>query len=303
VIAWEWFEKWKTAKAESHHSKVIARLKKDVFPWIGGRPVAEINAPDVLAVLRRIESRGVFDTVQKAKESISQIMRYAIATGRRTDNDPCPSLRSALHPVQRKHFASLIEPAQVAELLRAVDAFKGMYQVRAALALAPLFFVRPCELRTARWGDIDLERMEWCYVASKTKTEHLVPLSRQAVAILEELYPLTGRREYVFPGRDPKQPLSTSTLNAALVRMGYTGKEFVLHGWRACARTLLAEELHYPPEVIEHQLAHTVPDALGTAYNRTKFLKERVQMMQRWSDYLDKPKAGADVIPLHGQAA
>jgi hypothetical protein len=177
VIAREWFAQWKTAKAESHSSKVIARLENDVFPWIGGRPVAEINAPDVLAVLRRIESRGVLNTIQKAKETISQVMRFAIATGRRTDSDPCPSLRGALPPVQHKHFASLTEPSEVGALLRAIDAFKGTYQVRAALALGPRVFVRPGELRAARWADIDLDKAEWKYVVSKTKTEHLVPLS------------------------------------------------------------------------------------------------------------------------------
>jgi integrase len=304
MVAREWFGKWKTTKAESHYSKVIARLENDVFPWMGASPVANIKAPEILAVLRRIESRGAMDTVQKAKESISQVMRYAVAEGRREDNDPCPSLRGALSPVQHRHFASLTEPADVARLLRAIDAFKGTHVVRAALALAPLFFVRPGELRAARWADINLEKAEWCYIVPKTKTPHLVPLAQQALTILRELQPLSGHREYLFPGRDPKQPISNSTLNAGLTRMGYDTKtEMTGHGFRAMARTLLAEELHQRPEVIEHQLAHRVPDALGTAYNRTKFLKERRVMMQVWADYLDKLKVGAEVIPLHGNAA
>jgi integrase len=166
-----------------------------------------------------------------------------------------------------------------------------------------LVFVRPGELREAKWADVDLERAEWRYTVSKTKTEHLVPLATQAVAILRDLHPLTGHHEYVFPGRDPKRPISNSTLNAALQRMGYdTQTEMTGHGFRAMARTLLAEELHFPPEVIEHQLAHRVPDALGTAYNRTKFLKERKAMMQAWADYLDRLQAGAEVIPLRGTA-
>jgi integrase len=299
VVAREWYEQWKTTKAESHYSKVLARLEKDVLPWLGGKAIAEITAPDVLAVLRRIESRGVLETARRAKESISQIMRFAIASGRRIDSDPCPSLRGALRPVKHKHFASLIDPKQVGELLRAIDSFKGTYPVRAALALAPLVFVRPGELRAMKWADIDLEVGEWKYLVSKTRTEHLVPLARQAVAILEELRPLTGHGEYVFPGRDPKRPISNSTLNAALIRLGYnTKEEFTLHGCRAMARTLLAEQLGFDPQVIEHQLAHAVSDPLGAAYNRTRYLEQRKKMMQAWADYLDKLKAGAVVLPL-----
>jgi integrase len=191
----------------------------------------------------------------------------------------------------------------VGELLRAIDGFKGSFQVQCALRLAPLLFVRPGELRTAKWSDIDLDAGDWRYTASKTKTEHIVSLARQAAAILRELHPLSGHRDYVFPGgRDPKQPMSDAAINAALRRMGYDTKtEITGHGFRAMARTIIHEELGYAPEVIEHQLAHRVPDALGRAYNRTKFLKERRKMMQAWADYLDKLKAGADVIPLRGK--
>jgi integrase len=303
AVAREWFAKWRTDKARSHSSKVIARLENDVFPWLGSTPVGEITAPAVLAVLRRIESRGVVDTAHRAKEHISQVMRYAIATGR-AERDPCPDLRDALTPLRHTHFAAITDPKEAGELLRAIAAFKGYYSVRAALALAPLVFVRPVELRTARWADIDLDKAEWRYFVTKTKTEHLVPLARQAVEILRELYPLTGSGEYVFPGRDPQQPISNSTINAALTRMGYDTKtEMTGHGFRAMARTLLAEELHQKPEVIEHQLAHAVPDALGTAYNRTKFLKERKAMMQSWADYLDGLRNGAQVIQFKGAAA
>jgi integrase len=278
-------------------------LELDVFPWMGGKPVAEITAPVVLEVLRRIESRGVVDTAHRAKQTISQVMRYAIATGR-VERDPCPDLKGALPARVQNHFASLTNPTEAAALLRAIDQYSGGNIVRAALKLAPLVFVRPGELRVARWADIDLDKAEWRYLVTKTKTDHLVPLSQQAVAVLRDLHPLTGQGDYVFPGmRAYTRPMSDGAINRALQSMGYSTKNDVtVHGFRAMVRTLLAEELHFPPEVIEHQLAHRVPDALGTAYNRTKFLKERTLMMQVWADYLDKLKAGAAIIPIHGNA-
>ena len=186
-----------------------------------------------------------------------------------------------------------------------MDAFNGTFPVQCALRLAPLLFVRPGELRQAQWDDIDFDKAEWRYFVTKTKTEHLVPLSRQAITILRDLQPLSGTGQFIFPGgRDPKRAMSDAAINAALRRMGFnTQTEITAHGFRAMARTILAEELHQRPEVIEHQLAHAVPDALGSAYNRTKFLKERRTMMQLWADYLDKLKAGADVVPLHGKTA
>lgn len=303
VIAREWFTKNQNTWVPSHADKILARLENDVFPWLGGKPIAEITAPQVLEVLRRIESRGTIDTAHRAKGNISQVMRYAIATGR-AERDPCPDLRGALPPAKGQNFASLTDPDKVAELLRAMDAFQGTHIVRAALLLSPLLFVRPGELRKAEWADFDLDKGEWSYLVTKTQTEHAVPLAKQAIAILRELQPLTGHRRFVFPGRDPQKPMSETAVNAALRRMGYDTKtEITGHGFRAMARTILAEELHQKPEVIEHQLAHKVPDALGTAYNRTKFLKERRAMMQTWADYLDRLKAGADVIPLRGDVA
>jgi integrase len=214
------------------------------------------------------------------------VFRYAVATGR-AERDPSADLRGALPPVRHENFASITEPAKVGELLRAIDGFRGTFVVKSALLLAPLLFVRPGELRKAEWSGFDLERADWRYLVTKTKTEHLVPLAMQAVAILRELHPLTGHGTYVFPGRDPKKPMSEAAVNAALRRMGYDTKtEITGHGFRAMARTILHEELHFRPEVIEHQLAHKVPDALGSAYNRTKFLKDRRAMMQRWADYL-----------------
>lgn len=304
VIACEWFDKHRDGWAASHSSKIIRRLEVDVFPWLGARPIAEITAPEILAVLRRIESRGTLDTAHRAGGNCSQVFRYAIATGR-AERDPVPDLRGALPPARGSNFAAITDPAKVAELLRAIDAFSGTFPVQCALRLAPLLFVRPGELRQAEWSGIDLEKGEWRYTVTKTKTEHLVPLASQAVAILRELHPLSGAGRFVFPsGRDHRRAMSEAAINAALRRMGYDTKtEITGHGFRAMARTILAEELHQRPEVIQHQLAHTVPDALGTAYNRTKFLKERRAMMQLWADYLDKLKAGAAVIPLHGSAA
>ncbi len=303
VIAREWFAKNRDTWAPSHSDKIITRLENDVFPWIGGTAIAEITAPNVLEVLRRIEKRGTLDTAHRAKGNISQVMGYAIATGR-ADRDPCPDLRDALPPARESNFASITDPAKVAELLRAMDAFSGTFVVKSALLLSPLLFVRPGELRCAEWAGFDLDKAEWGYFVSKTKSDHVVPLASQAVAILRELHALTGHGRYVFPGRDPQKAMSEAAVNAALRRMGYDTKtEITGHGFRAMARTILHEELHQKPEVIEHQLAHRVSDALGTAYNRTKFLRERKAMMQLWADYLGKLKTGAEVIPLHGNAA
>lgn len=302
AIAREWFAKFSQGWAASHADKVIQRLEKNVFPWIGSRPIAEITPPELLAVLRRIEGRGALDTAHRAQQNCGQVFRYAVATGR-AERDPSGDLRGALQPAKHENFASITDPSEVGQLLRAIDAFKGTLVVRSALLLAPLLFVRPGELRKAEWSGFELERGEWRYFVTKTKTEHTVPLARQAVAILEDLYGLTGARQYVFPGRDPKKPMSDAAVNAALRRMGYDTKtEITGHGFRAMARTILHEELHIKPEVIEHQLAHKVPDALGTAYNRTRFMKERREMMQRWADYLDELKKGAKVIPFAAPA-
>jgi len=302
VIAREWFTKNKASWTASHADKIIARLENDVFPWLGGKPIAEITAPDVLEILRRIEKRGMLDTAHRAKGNVSQVMRYAIATGRAL-RDPCPDLRGALPPAKESNFPAITDPKAVAELLRAIDAFKGTFVVRCALLLAPRLFVRPGELRKAEWAGFDLDKGEWRYFVTKTKTDHSVPLASQVVAILRELYALTGTHRYVFPGRDPQKAMSEAAVNAALRRMGYDTKtEITGHGFRAMARTILHEEMHFDPAVIEHQLAHKVPDALGTAYNRTKFLKERKAMMQAWADYLDKLRDGAEVIPLHQQS-
>jgi integrase len=303
AVAREWMASKKDTNSAGQQEKTLARMVNDVFPWMGKRPITEIDAPEILVVIRRVDSRGARYTAHRVRSQISQIFRYGIATGV-AKVDPAKDLIGAIPSPREKHFASITEPAKVGEMLRAFDGFAGTFSVLCALKLAPMIFVRPGELRAAEWAHLDLEKAEWRYRVSKTNTDHLVPLASQAVEILRELHAMTGRGRYVFPGaRTASRPMSNAAVNAALRRLGYdTRTEITGHGFRAMARTILHEELHQKPEVIEHQLAHAVSDALGTAYNRTKFLKERKAMMQLWADYLDKLKAGAQVIPLHGAA-
>lgn len=301
-ICREWLGHRKSTVEEAQHLKTLTRMEHDVFPWLGAKPITEITAPDVLGVLRRIDERGARFTAHRVRSEISRAFRYAIATGR-AERDPCPDLKGAIPAAKETHFASITTPKEVAELLRAIDAFRGTFVVKSALLLAPLLFVRPGELRQAEWSDFDLDKAEWRYLITKTKTEHLVPLAPQALAILRELHSLTGGRRYVFPGRDPHKAMSGAAVNAALRRMGYdTRTEITGHGFRAMARTILHEELGTDPAVIEHQLGHAVPDALGGAYNRTKFIEARRAMMTRWADYLGKLKAGAEVIAITAAA-
>jgi len=303
IICREWLLNKRSSIQADQYNKALARLEKNVFPWMGSNPITDITAPEILAVLRRIDSRGARYTAHKTKSEISQCFRYAIATGR-AERDPCPDLRGAIPTAKTENLPAITEPKAAGELLRAIDGFRGTFVVKCALEVAPRVFVRPGELRKAEWENYDLDKAQWSYFVTKTKTWHLVPLATQVVAILRDLHALTGHGRYVFPGRDPQLPMSNAAVNAALRRMGYDTKtEMTGHGFRAMARTILHEELHVKPEVIEHQLAHQVPDVNGTAYNRTKFLKERKAMMQLWADYLDKLKAGAEVIPLHGTAA
>jgi integrase len=302
VVAREWFAKYSATWAKDHGNRIIRRLERDIFPWIGGRPVAEIAAPELLTVVRRIEDRGALETAHRALGNCGQVFRYAVATGR-AERDPSGDLRDALPPVKGEHFAATTEPKRVGEILRALDGYQGTLTVRCALRLAPLVFVRPGELRKAEWGDIDLGAQEWRYTVTKTNTPHIVPLSRQAVDILRELQPLTGRGRFVFPGaRSNGRPMSDNAILAAMRRLGITKEEMSGHGFRAVARTILDEVLGVRPDYIEHQLAHAVRDPNGRAYNRTAHLPERRKMMQEWADYLDKLKAGAEVIPLPQRA-
>ena len=303
VVAREWCAKFSTRWTESYREKTIRLMERAVFPWIGGRPVAEILAPDLLRVLRRIEEHAP-DSAHRARQLAGQVFRYAIATGR-SDRDPSADLRGALIPVKKIHYAAMIKPEDVAGLLRAIDGYSGSFVTQCALKLAPLVFVRPGELRMAEWAEIDLDRAEWNIPAERMKMRdpHLVPLSQQSLAILSDLHQLTGNGHFVFPGeRTRERPMSENTVNAALRRMGFAKDEMSGHGFRAMARTILDEVLHVRPDYIEHQLAHAVRDPNGRAYNRTAHLEERRKMMQQWADYLDKLKVGAVVIPLHDEA-
>jgi integrase len=303
VVAREWIAKFTPTWAASHTSKIVRRLEMYVFPWMGGRPIAEIAAPELLAMARRIEGKGALETAHRALQNCGQVFRYAVATGR-AERDPTGDLRGALQPVTSKHMAAVTEPHKVAELLRTLDGYQGTLTVRCALRLAPLVFVRPGELRAAEWADVDLDAAEWRYIASKKGNAHIVPLALQAVATLRELHALTGTGRYVFPSaRTDERPMSDNAVLAAMRRLGIPKDEMSGHGFRAMARTILDEVLGFRVDLIEHQLAHAVRDPNGRAYNRTAHLPERRKMMQAWADYLDKLKAGADVIPLHGKTA
>lgn len=298
VVAREWLAKYSAIWAENHGDRIVRRFERDIFPWIGGRPIAEITAPEILTAVRRIESRGALETAHRALSNCGQVFRYGIATGRAV-HDPSGDLRGALPPVKPTHLAATTDPKQVAAILRAMDGYEGTLTVSCALRLAPLVFVRPGELRKAEWADVDLDEAEWRYTVTKTKTPHIVPLSRQAVEILRELHPLTGRGRYVFPSaRSISRPMSDNAILAAMRRSGIDKDEMTGHGFRAVARTILDEVLGVRPDYIEHQLAHAVRDPNGRAYNRTAHLPERRKMMQQWADYLDKLKAPAEVIPI-----
>lgn len=301
VVAREWHLKYARLWVFEHADKVVRRLEREVFPWLGARPVREITAPEILTVLRRIEARGALDTAHRVHQNLGRIFHYAIATGR-AERNPAIDIRGALPPFQGGHHAAIVEPKAVGGLLRALDGYQGTPEVRASLRLAPLLFVRPGELRKAEWNEIDIEAAEWRIPGNKMKTgePHLVPLSGQAIAVLTELRLLTGSGRYIFPGvRSASRPMSENTVNAALRRLGYAKEQMVGHGFRATARTILDEVLGFPAHLIEHQLAHAVRDPLGRAYNRTAHLPARRAMMQKWADYLDGLKHGADVVPLH----
>jgi integrase len=289
VIAREWFGKFSPYWVASHSDKIIRRLERDVFPWIGKRPIADITAPELLTTLRRIEERGAVETAHRALQNCSQIFRYAIATGRAI-RDPGADLRGAIPPSKGKHHASITDPKTVGELLRAIKGYQGSFITRCALQLAPLLFVRPGELRKAEWIEINFEAAEWRIPAERMKMRehHIVPLSTQAIAVLEELKPFTGSGRYVFPGaRTNGRPMSENTVNAGLRRLGYTNDQMTGHGFRSMASTLLNEQ-GWNRDAIERQLAHAERDNVRAAYNYAEHLPERKRMMQAWADYLDK---------------
>src|SRR5664279_1202032 len=303
AVAREWYEVKNSGWAPQYAEKIIARLENDVFPWIGRAPVSAVTPPVLLEVLRRIESRGVIETAHRALENCSQVFRYAVAIGKTTHN-PARDLQDALRRPAPKHFSAITDPKRFGQLLQACDAYAATHVVRAALKLAPMLLLRPGELRFAEWCEIDLDAAMWTVPAARMKRElreklhgapHLVPLPRQAVAVLQDLQPLTGQGKLVFRGeRHHDRPMSDNTINAALRAMGFSQEEVTGHGFRATARTMLHERLGFSPDVIEAQLAHSVRDSLGRAYNRTEFIDQRREMLQAWADYLDELRLNID---------
>lgn len=300
AIAREWFEKFKPTWTPSTAETIIGRIEKDIFPFIGGRPIREITAPELLAVIRRIEGRGAIETARRDLQKCSQIFRYGLATGR-VERDVAADLRGSIPPATEKHFASIRDPKGVGELLRAIGDYRGSHVTRCALRLAPLVFTRPGELRAAEWTEINLDAAEWRIPAEKMKMRdpHVVPLSRQALEVLREIQPLTGNGRFVFPSeRSKSRCMSEGTILAALRRLGYTKDEMTGHGFRSMASTILHEQ-GWPSDVIERQLAHGERNKVKASYNFAQHLPERRKMMQAWADYLDALKAGGKVIPLH----
>jgi integrase len=307
-VSREWFETKKGEWAASYGEKIMARLENDVFPVIGSTPVNQLMPPALLSVLRRIEARGAIETAHRALENIGQILRYSVVTGR-IQSDPSRDLKGALKKPTVRHMPAITDPVNLGALLRAIDGYSGTYVVRAALLLAPLLMLRPGELRFARWDEFNLDTATWNIPSARMKRQlagkqhgepHLVPLPHQAVKVLRELSQLTGPSGLVFRGeRDHERAMSENTVNAALRRMGYnTTSEMTGHGFRATARTILDEVLGWNKDVIEAQLAHSVSDSLGRAYNRTEFKEQRKKMLQAWADYLDGLRGGNNVVAV-----
>lgn len=300
VIAREWIEKFSKHWASTHTSKIVSRLENDIFPWVKDKPIRDITAPDLLKCLRRIEARGAIETAHRTLQHCGQVFRYAIVTGR-ADRDISADLRGALPPVKQKHHASITDPTGIGALLRAIDVYQGSIVTRCALQLAPLVFVRPGELRKAEWKEIDFDKSEWRIPAERMKMRelHIVPLSKQAIAILREIQPLTGHSRYIFPGaRTNGRPMSENAVTAALRRMGFSKDEMTGHGFRSMASTLLNEQ-GWNRDAIERQLAHAERNKIRGAYNYAQHLPERVKMMQAWADYLDALRnIGEKVIPI-----
>lgn len=303
AIANQWLLKIGPSRTASTQDKVKAWLDHNVFPAIGKMPIADIKPRDVLAAVQKMETRGAVESAHRVKQVCGQIFRFAVALDL-VERDVTADLRGVLTSPVRGNFAAITEPKEAGALLRAIYGYHGHPAAVAALKLAPMLFVRPGELRAAEWAEIDLDAAEWRIPGAKMKmkVDHLVPLSTQAVAILRDLQQITGHGHYVFPSLRSKACMSENTINAALRYMGYSKEVMTGHGFRAMARTILDEVLGERVDLIEHQLAHTVRDPLGRAYNRTSHLPARREMMQRWADYLDKLRIGAEIVQLRGVA-
>jgi integrase len=289
TVAREWHQKFSANWTEDHSARTLTRIENDAFPWIGKRNINEITAPELLTVLRRVESRGALETAHRINQICGQVFRYAIATGR-AERDPAADLKGALPPTRTKHHASIIEPKKVGALIRAINGYSGSFITATALKLSPLLFVRPGELRQAEWLEIDFDTCEWRIPPEKMKMRvvHIVPLSKQAIRILREIEPLTGRGKYVFPSnRTVTRPMSNNTINASLRRLDYAKEEMTAHGFRSMASTMLNEQ-GWNRDAIERQLAHSEKDGVRAAYNYAQYLPERKKMMQAWADYLEQ---------------
>lgn len=302
VVARQWLAKTEPDRAANTQEKVVNWLTKNVFPFIGGKPISAITPRDILATVQKIEDRGARDSAHRVKQICGQVFRYAVASGL-ASRDVTADLKGALAVPEKGHFAAITEPKQVGALLRSIHGYQGHAYATAALKLSPLVFVRPGELRSAEWTEIDFDAAEWRIPGHKMKmdNDHIVPLSKQAVEILLSIHPLSGHGKFVFPSiRTADRCMSENTANAALRGLGYTKEMMTAHGFRAMARTIMDEVLGERVDLIEHQLAHAVKDPNGRAYNRTAHLPARREMMQRWADYLDSLRIGAQVIPMHG---
>lgn len=307
AVARQWYAMNAPGWSSHHQIRELRNLEKDLIPWLGQRNVGEIEPPELLQTLRRVEARGALDVAHRVLTTARGVLAYAVATGG-AERNAALDLKKALQPHHGKHFAAITDPDKLSELLRAIHGYMGSPIVRTALALAPILFQRPTELRAMAWAEVDLDAALWSIPAARMKRSvkekkhgdpHLVPLPSQAVALLRDLQPLTGAGPLVFPGaRGKDRPISDNTLRAALQTLGYSSDVQTVHGLRATARTLLAERLEFDPLLIEAQLAHAVKDANGRAYNRTSYVEQRRTMMQTWADYLDKLRQGAEVIQL-----
>lgn len=295
VVARNWLSKTAVKRKVVTQERITTLLEHDVFPFIGKLPIHSIGPRDILdKAVRKIEARGSIDTAHRAKQICGQVFRYAVAIGL-AERDVTADLRGALAEIPRSHFSAITEPKQAGELMRSIFDYTGHPTTVAALKLSPLVFVRPGELRTAEWAEIDLDGAEWRIPGAKMKMkmDHIVPLSTQAVELLRSVKPISGHGRYVFPSlRTGERPMSDNTINAALRGLGYSKEVHTAHGFRAMARTIMDEVLNQRVDLIEHQLAHAVNDANGRAYNRTSHLPARKVMMQTWADYLEKLRTG-----------
>ena len=294
VIASAWFAIISPEWSDTHKDRTQNLLKNHLFPWLGKRPITEITPPELLDVLHKAQNRGLLETAKRAKQTASQVFRHAIRIGKLT-SDPSRDLSGGLTTPKQKHYAAVTDPKEAGALMVAIGNYQGTPAVKAALQLSALLFQRPGEIRTMKWEDIDWAAGEWRYLVTKTQTQHIVPLAKQSLEILQNLKAYTDRSPFVFPSaRGAARPLSENGIRVALRTMGYTNDDMTAHGFRAMARTILDEVLNIPAEWIEHQLAHKVKDALGNAYNRTKHLPQRKEMMQKWADYLDALRLQAE---------